>query len=125
MTTTTPEAVELEDEVASHHWQLATAVRKVGTRTGGAGPARTLLVVGVSHLNAGLTSQHHAVTAFLQKPSGNLLRHSAVVDVGGVHEIDTAVQAIIDQPRGLDLTALATERHRSQANARNCQAGMI
>ena len=46
MSTTTPDAIELEDEVASHHWQLATAVRKVGTRTGGAGPARTLLVVG-------------------------------------------------------------------------------
>lgn len=46
MTTTTTDAIELDDEVASHHWQLAKAVRGVGTRTGGAGPARTLLVVG-------------------------------------------------------------------------------
>jgi CHASE3 domain sensor protein len=46
MTTTTPDVVELEDDVASHHWQLASAVRGVGTRAANAGPARALLVVG-------------------------------------------------------------------------------
>ena len=47
MATTTPDAlVDLDQEVVARHKRLAAAVRSVGTRSGGAGPARALLLLG-------------------------------------------------------------------------------
>ena len=81
------------------------------------------LVGPLSHGPPHLGGQHHLVAPVLEGLAHDALGFAAVVHIGGVDEIDAAIQGLVNDADGFFLVGGATEHHGAQAQARNLDAG--
>ena len=88
--------------------------------------ARESLLIGrVAHLVEDLTGEDDLVTSALERVAEQGLRHSSVVHVGGVEEVDSGIEASADDLVRTRLVKRLAERHGSKTEAGNGEVGVV